>query len=649
MSAATTVPTDVLAHAGQPVGSARAVLLTVLGDAVLPTGGSVWLATLTAVASDLGIQPTATRQALRRLVAQELVTPQRHGRLARYELTPTGRRRLEEAAERIYLRRPLTWNGRWHLLSWPRGGSASAALRRELGWLGYGELDDGTWCCPWDLGTRLDAVLAKHDADRAAHRFTAALDGDDRELADQAYDLRGLREAHRSFLSDADALAEPADDRAALVARLSLVHRWRKLLFLDPGLPTELLPADWLGDRAGAAFVAAYRALEAPAWRHYLAVAAVTDPAGEAPPPPTSNLAGTTSATGEPSAPATRSGDAADARRTADATRAAGALRAAGDVATDRGPDEPDTDDPGREREFLALLHGGRRIEPSDWMPSTYRRLNIRFIEMHANSEIMGALPEREWIARAPSLRRKRSLAAKVQDEVGHAHLIYRVAESLGRSRAGMYEDLIAGRGKFHNVFHYPTHTWGDVACIGFLVDGAAIVTQRALLETSYAPYVRVMRRVVAEESLHYRHGEDIMLALASGSDEQFEMLQEAVLRWWEPVMHFFGTDVAREDDPMIHWGVKTRTNEQSRQEWIAQYVPKLWDMGIETPDPALAYDPDTGRWTYTEPDWDRLRAIIKGEPTPTTATRLHWRQLLHRHHAWVRRILLGDAVPAAA
>ena len=645
MTAATTVHTDPDVATDPPVGSARAVLLTILGDAVLPTDGQVWLAALTEVASDLGIQPAATRQALRRLVVQGLVTPQRHGRRARYALTPTGRRRLEEAAERIYLRRPLTWDGRWHLLSWPRGDGPAPALRRELGWLGYGQLDDGTWCCPWDLGTRLDVVLAKHDAERAAHRFTAALAGDDRELADQAYDLAALREAHRSFLATTDASADPADDRAALVARLTLVHRWRKRLFLDPGLPAELLPTDWLGDRAGAAFVTAYRALEAPAWRHYLAVAAAADPTGATLAPPTSNLAASAPAV---TGTATDGHDAAGDghRATRDGRRSATPRAARGD-ATDQGPDEPVVDDPGREREFLALLHGGRRIEPSDWMPSTYRRLNVRFIEMHANSEIMGALPEREWIARAPSLRRTRSLAAKVQDEVGHAHLIYRVAESLGRPRAAMYEDLIAGRGKFHNVFHYPTFTWGDVACIGFLVDGAAIVTQRALLETSYAPYVRVMRRVVAEESLHYRHGEDIMLAMASGTDEQFDMLQEAVTRWWEPVMHFFGTDVARDDDPMIHWGVKTRTNEESRQEWIAQYVPKLWDMGIETPDPALAYDPDTAGWTYTEPDWDRLRAVIKGEPTPSTATRRYWRQLLHRNHAWVRRILLGDAVPA--
>ncbi len=306
-------------------------------------------------------------------------------------------------------------------------------------------------------------------------------------------------------------------------------------------------------------------------------------------------------------------------------------------------------DDPGRTEEFLARLDAGDRIEPSDWMPETYRTMNLKFIEMHANSEIMGALPEREWIARAPTLRRKRSLAAKVQDEVGHAHLIYRVAESLGKPRRAMYEDLIAGRGRFHNVFHYPTHTWGDVACIGFLVDGAAIVTQRALLETSYAPYARVMKRVVAEESLHYRHGEDILLALAAGTDEQFEMLQEAVNRWWTPILHFFGTDVAAEDDPSMRWGIKPRTNETSRQAWMTQYVPKLWDAGIELPDRKLAYDPDTGVWDYTEPDWDELADLVKGEPSEATATRLYWRQLLHRHHAWIHDIVTGDAPPVAA
>jgi ring-1,2-phenylacetyl-CoA epoxidase subunit PaaA len=622
---------DEAAEAGRGP-SARPLLLTVLGDLVLPSGGRVWLGTLTAAMEELGVSATATRQALRRLVAQDLVTPERHGRLAAYALTPAGRRRLEEAADRIYGRRTLTWDGRWRLLTYSFAESDRAArdaLRRELGWLGYGSLGTGLWICPWDHGTRLDAVLAKHGAAGGVETFTSQLDGDDRQLAARAYDLTELRAAHRAFLDDLEDADDPdaltsLDDRDAFRARVELVHRWRKFLFLDPGLPPSLLPTDWLGDRAAQVFVQRYRALEPGGWRWWDQASAQADPSGSAPARVASNL--------DPTAGTHRDED----RRVQGRAAAGGA-----------GPTA--AEDARRTEEFLERIHAGHRVEATDWMPDTYRSLHIKFIEMHANSEIMGALPEREWIARAPSLKRKRSLAAKVQDEVGHAHLIYRVAETLGRPRQAMYEDLIAGRGKFHNVFHYPTYSWGDVACIGFLVDGAAIVTQRALLETSYAPYVRVMRRVVAEESLHYRHGEDVLLAMASGTDEQFEMLQEAVNRWWTPIMHFFGTDVAAEDDPMIHWGVKTRTNEQSRQEWINTYVPKMWDLGIDLPDPELAYDADAKRWRYTEPDWDELAALVKGEPSEATARRLWWRQALHRNHAWVHRIITGDTVPQAA
>ncbi|MFP5309509.1 MAG: 1,2-phenylacetyl-CoA epoxidase subunit PaaA [Actinomycetes bacterium] len=610
--------------------SARSLLLTVLGDLVLPSGGRAWLGALGSAMEALDVPPATTRQALRRLVAQDLVATEKHGRLAAYHLSATGRRRLEEAAERIYLRRPLVWDGRWRMLtySFPEEHRASRdALRRELAWLGYGSLGTGTFVCPWDLGTRLDEVLAKHQVVGQVETFTSEHDGDDAALAGRAYDLSELRAAHAEFLAtwtpvrDATPLDGPDRD-TALRRRLELVHAWRKFLFLDPGLPPELLPSDWLGDAAGALFLDLYARLEAPAWAAWRDACAEADPAGVTPPTGTTNLTAPTDPTDR------------EAPTVSDTTATRTAASTTGE-------------DPKRVEDFLARIHAGERIEAGEWMPEEYRRRNLRFIEMHANSEIMGALPEREWIARAPTLKRKRSLAAKVQDEVGHGHLIYRVAETLGKSRVQMYEDLVHGRGAFHNVFHYPTHSWGDVACIGFLVDGAAIVTQRALLDTSYAPYVRVMRRVVAEESLHYRHGEDIMLALASGTDEQFEMLQEAVDRWWEPTMHFFGTDVPADQDPSIHWGVKTRTNEESRQEFLNQYVPKLWDMGVELPDPALRYDPDEGRWHYTEPDWDKLMAIVKGEPTESTATRLWWRQLLWRNHAWVHRIITGDRVPA--
>jgi ring-1,2-phenylacetyl-CoA epoxidase subunit PaaA len=636
--------------------SARSLLLTVFGDVVLPSGGAAWLPTLTQAMEDLGVAPATTRQALRRLTTQGIVTPERLGRNASYHLTGAGLRRLEEAADRIYLRRRLVWDGRWRMLtySFPEDERGTrAALRKELAWLGYGSLASGMWVCPWDLGSRRDAVLAKHDVAGSVQSFTAALEGDDRDLAARAYDLGELTEAHRGFLDtyETGEIWGGTDDRDAFAARIRLVHHWRKFLFLDPGLPDELLPADWLGDRAAETFLRRYREVDGAAWRAWETLCADTAPDGRVPEHVASNL----------DVPAVRREPAGSGPVEEHPVDPPPDHRSTSPTTTrSRPPEEPVStpapstapsrdDDPKRTEEFVAALHAGHKVEPHDWMPSTYRDLNIRFIEMHANSEIMGALPEREWIARAPSLKRKRSLAAKVQDEVGHAHLIYRVAESLGRPRPAMYEDLISGRGKFHNVFHYPTYSWGDVACIGFLVDGAAIVTQRALLETSYAPYVRVMRRVVAEESLHYRHGEDIMLSLASGTDEQFEMLQEAVTRWWEPTMHFFGTDVSAEDDPMIHWGVKTRTNEESRQEWISQYVPKLWDMGIELPDPKLAYDPDAKTWDYTEPDWDRLKAIIKGEPTDATKSRLYWRQLMHRHHAWIHEIVTGDDLPAAA
>ncbi|MGH3443132.1 MAG: 1,2-phenylacetyl-CoA epoxidase subunit PaaA [Nitriliruptorales bacterium] len=591
-------------------GNARSLLLTVLGDLVLPSGGQVWLGALTETMGLLDVSPEATRQALRRLAGQNIVEPEKVGRLAHYTLTGPGRRRLEEAAERIYLRRPLTWDGRWRLLAYSFSEEhrrSRDALRRELEWLGYGSIGSGLWACPWDLGARLDAVLAKHGVVGEVETFTTQLDGaGDTDLAGRAYDLGGLQDRYRGFL---DAFTEEPEGgltpNEALVRRIVLVHEWRKFLFVDPGLPRELAPDDWLGERAAHLFRDLYGALEGPAWTGWEEIVARADPDGAAPPHPTSNL--------DP-APYwfSRSGPVDDERRTA---------------------------------EFLERIQAGQKVEATDWMPDQYRKVALKFIEMHANSELMGALPEREWIARAPTLRRKRSLAAKVQDEVGHAQLIYRAAESLGKPREQMAEDLIAGRTRFHNVFHYPTHTWGDVACIGFLVDGAAIVTQRALLDTSFAPYMRIMRRVVAEESLHFRHGEDIMLALASGTDEQVEMLQEAVNRWWEPIMHFFGHDTPAEKDVPLQLGIKTQTNEESRQEWFNTYIPKLWHMGIELPDPALRYDPQEKVWRYSEPDWEMMDRIIDGDG-PMTKTRLAWRRWMREHHDWLIGIITGDPPP---
>ena len=295
---------------------------------------------------------------------------------------------------------------------------------------------------------------------------------------------------------------------------------------------------------------------------------------------------------------------------------------------------------------FTAHVTAGGTVESTDWMPEAYREGARKFIEMHANSEIMGALPEREWISRAPTLRRKLSLTAKVQDEVGHGHLLYRLAEELGKPRAAMVEDLLAGRSKFHNVFHYPTRTWGDVAVIGWLVDGAALVTQRALLQSSYAPYVRVLKRICAEESLHQRHGEDIVLELCGGSPAQRQMFTEALDRWWQPILHFFGPPTDAEADArnqLLAWRFKTRTNESLRQEFLSAYVPKLWDLGVEVPDPELRWDPEAGRWHMGPVDWSELRRVA-GNHGAMSETRLAWRRWMHAGHAWVREVMAEEA-----
>jgi ring-1,2-phenylacetyl-CoA epoxidase subunit PaaA len=294
---------------------------------------------------------------------------------------------------------------------------------------------------------------------------------------------------------------------------------------------------------------------------------------------------------------------------------------------------------------FKARIDAGEQVEATDWMPEEYRTLACKFIEMHANSEIMGALPEGEWIPRAPSLRRKLSLTAKVQDEVGHGHMLYRVAEDLGKPREQMIDDLLAGRSKFHNVFHYPAKSWGDVGVIGFLVDGAALVTQKALLQSSYAPYVRVLKRIVAEESLHQRHGEDLVLELCAGTDEQRAMFSDAVNRWWAPVMHFFGPPSDPAKDRLMYWGFKPKSNEELRQEFFTRYVPKMWDLGIRIPDDELAYDHETGAWTWGDPGWDEFWEVVRGSG-PMTQARLEMRRTIHESHAWLHEVLDADAAP---
>jgi ring-1,2-phenylacetyl-CoA epoxidase subunit PaaA len=297
---------------------------------------------------------------------------------------------------------------------------------------------------------------------------------------------------------------------------------------------------------------------------------------------------------------------------------------------------------------FTGHIEGSGKVEAGDWMPDDYRRGVLKFIEMHANSEIMGALPERECLPRAPTLKRKMSLAAKIQDEVGHSQLLYRVAEDLGKSRAAMYADLVNGRSKFHNVFHYSVRHWGDVAVIGWLIDGAALVTQAALLDSSYAPYTRVLKRICSEEQLHLRHGEDITLELASGTSGQRAMFQDAFERWWLPIIHFFGPRSNTSKDLLLRWKVKTRTNEDLRQEFLDRYVPKVAELGFTFPRPVPQLDED-GHWRVREEDidWAPLDSIKRNDG-PETARRLEARRRIYDEHRWVREAMSEPAVHAA-
>ena len=252
-------------------------------------------------------------------------------------------------------------------------------------------------------------------------------------------------------------------------------------------------------------------------------------------------------------------------------------------------------------QEFLAYVQEGGQVESTDWLPDEYRQKLIKFIEMHANSELMGVLPEREWILKAPTLQRKLALTAKVQDEVGHAQLIYRIAEDLGKPRDEMLADLVSGKAKFHNVFHYPTVSWGDVGVIAWLVDAAAIISQKALLKCSYAPYARIMKKICWEESFHILHGRDVILTMMTGTDAQRELVQEALNRWWGPLMQFHGNPISRDEDPMYVWRIKSQGNEEARQQFLEGYVPQIWELGLTVPDPNLRRD-DDGVWEYSSP-----------------------------------------------
>ncbi|MCE2840604.1 MAG: 1,2-phenylacetyl-CoA epoxidase subunit A [Bacteroidetes bacterium] len=291
--------------------------------------------------------------------------------------------------------------------------------------------------------------------------------------------------------------------------------------------------------------------------------------------------------------------------------------------------------------QFEARIARGEKIEPRDWMPAAYRKQLIRMIEQHAHSEIIGALPEGTWITRAPGFRRKLALMAKVQDEVGHAQLLYSAAETLGKSREEMINDLINGKSKYSNVFNYPAETWADVAVIGFLIDAAAIVNQVANSKGSYGPYCRALERICYEESFHLKQGHSVFVWLATGTPMQRDMLQQALNRWWEPIMHFFGPSdkMSQHTETLMRWKVKMATNDVMRQQFLNMYVPKIWELGLTLPDPQLRKDETTGEWLFTEPNWDTFFKVINGDG-PCNRERLAVRKVAEERGAWVRAAL---------
>ncbi|HWT13004.1 MAG TPA: 1,2-phenylacetyl-CoA epoxidase subunit PaaA [Allosphingosinicella sp.] len=296
------------------------------------------------------------------------------------------------------------------------------------------------------------------------------------------------------------------------------------------------------------------------------------------------------------------------------------------------------TEDPDKLAAFEARVAADEFIEPKDWMPEAYRRTLTRQISQHAHSEIVGMLPEGNWITRAPSLRRKAILLAKVQDEAGHGLYLYSAAETLGTSREEMIEALHSGKAKYSTIFNYPTLTWADIGAIGWLVDGAAIMNQVPLQRTSYGPYARAMVRVCKEESFHQRQGYEIMMVLAAGTADQRRMAQDALNRWWWPSLMMFGPPDA--DSPntaqSMRWRIKRDTNDELRQRFVDITVPQADALGLRVPDPALAWNEAKGGYDFGEVDWEEFYAVVKGEG-PVARERMKARRDAWETNAWVR------------
>jgi len=302
-------------------------------------------------------------------------------------------------------------------------------------------------------------------------------------------------------------------------------------------------------------------------------------------------------------------------------------------------------EDSAKMQEFQQRIDNGEKIEPKDWMPERYRKQLIRMMSQHAHSEIVGMLPEGNWIARAPSLKRKMVLLAKVQDEAGHGLYLYSATETLGASRTELIEDYLYGSAKYSSIFNYPTLTYADICTIGWLVDGAAIVNQTMLAKSSYGPYGRANLRICREESFHKKQGYEMLAKMASGTPAQRRMAQDAVNRFWWPTLMMFGPNDS--DSPnsaeLIKWKVKTKSNDELRQHFVDRIVMEADAINLTLPDPDLKYNEETGHWDFGPIPWDEFWSVVKGDG-PMNRERIRSRRKAYENGAWVREAALEYA-----
>jgi ring-1,2-phenylacetyl-CoA epoxidase subunit PaaA len=295
------------------------------------------------------------------------------------------------------------------------------------------------------------------------------------------------------------------------------------------------------------------------------------------------------------------------------------------------------------EEEFDRRIESGETIESNDWMPEKYRRQLIRLISQHAHSEIIGMLPEGNWITRAPSLRRKMALLAKVQDEAGHGHYLYGAAETLGISREEMSDQLLQGKAKYSSIFNYPTLSWADMGMIGWLVDGAAIINQTTMAKCSYGPYSRALLRICKEENFHKKQGMEIIAALISSGNKGKAMVQESLNRFWWPTLMMFGPHDAHSPNSgeMMKWKIKLKGNDELRQRFVDMTVDQAHEWGLTIPDPKLKFDEHTRSWNTGEIDWDEFNRVINGHG-PCNRERMDARRSAYDNGRWVRDAMVA-------